>query len=170
MLFIDFVFAYLYPNKRKHKKKPSLILPNPVVYVNLMLPSADTLLLVDGTGVLYANKFSAGVDEDDAGKLSNFNENICLFRDGKKLAIETRPVPQQPDTLFICMWGVIRQTYDLQISLRNIPLMLPVNAWLVDNYLHTQTQVNLFSKTLYSFSPGNRSSSYVNRFIIVFDK
>ena len=95
------------PGQSKAQKKAIAYLSNPVVYINLMLPSADSLLLVDGTGALYANKFSASVDENDAGKLSNFNENICLFRDGKKLAIETRPIPKQTDTLFIRMWGII---------------------------------------------------------------
>ena len=95
----------------KSTKEVTAYLQNPVVYINLMLPSGDTLLLVDGTGALYGNKFSAGVDADDAGKLSNMNENICLFRNGQKLAIEARPIPKQTDTLFIRMWGMIMPKY-----------------------------------------------------------
>jgi hypothetical protein len=152
------------------QKKAVAHLGNPVVYINLMLPSADSLLLVDGTGCLYDNQFSAGVDYDDAGKLSNMNENICLLRDGEKLAIEARPVPKQNDTLFIHMWGVFRQTYNLQINIKSVLRLLPTHVWLVDNYLHTQTPVSLFGKTLYPFTPAADTGSYINRFMLVFNR
>ena len=124
--------------------------------------------MVDGTGALYANRFSANVDEDDAGKLPNFNENICFFRDGHNLAIEARPIPKSTDTLFIRMWSLYQHTYTLQINLRAIALLLPIHAWLVDNYLHTQVPVNLLGKTKYSFSSSVDANSYLNRFMIVF--
>jgi len=164
-----FIISAALPESLAAQKKAVAYLANPVVYVNLMLPSADSLLLVDGTGCLFANQFSANVDYDDAGKLSNMNENICLLRDGKKLAIEARPIPKQTDTLFIHMWGMYRQTYTLQINMRSIPLLLPVHVWLIDNYLHTQTPVSLFEKTLYSFKPSTDTGSYINRFMMVFN-
>jgi hypothetical protein len=68
------------------------------------------------------------------------------------------------------MWGMVMQNYDLQVTIKGIPLMLPVKAWLVDNYLHTQTPVNLFGKTLYNFTLAADTNSYLNRFTIVFDK
>src|SRR5690242_12139058 len=100
-LLLCMLLVCVFVPQSKAQKETTAYLLNPVVYVNLMLPSADSLLLVDGTGVLYSNEYSAGVDEYDAGKLSNFNENICFFRDGQKLAIEARPVPKQADSLFI---------------------------------------------------------------------
>ena len=48
--------------------------------------------------------------------------------------------------------------------------MLPVQAWLIDNYLHTQTRINLFGKSLYSFTLAADTGSYLNRFMVVFDK
>jgi hypothetical protein len=171
LLFVClFVISAAFPKNAGAQKRAVARLGNPVVYVNLMLPSADSLLLVDGTGCLYANQFSAGVDYDDAGKLSNMNENICLLRDGEKLAIEARPIPKQSDTLFIHMWGVLRQTYTLQINIKSVFLLLPVHVWLVDNYLHTQTPVSLFGKTLYSFASTTDTGSYINRFMIVFNR
>ena len=167
LLCMLFFVGILKPEQTGAQKKAIAYLANPVVYVNLMLPSADSLLLVDGTGALYANRFSAGVDEDDAGKLPNFNENICLFRDGHNLAIEARPIPTGTDTLFIRMWSVYQHTYTLQINLRAIALLLPVHAWLVDNYLHTQVPLNLLGKTKYAFNPSADASSYLNRFMIV---
>ena len=168
LLFVLFICVFV-PQSKAQKEATAYLL-NPVVYVNLMLPWADTLLLVDGTGVLYSNKYSADVDEFDAGKLSNFNENICLFRDGQKLAIEARPIPKQADTLFIHMWGVRQQIYDLQINLRNPLPLLQLQGWLIDNYLHTQTQINLLNKTHYRFTAEVDTNSYINRFMIVFER
>lgn len=168
LVIIAWVFM---PKNASAQKKALVYLGNPVAYINLMLPSADSLLLVDGTGALYSNRFSAAVDGNDAGKLPNFNENICLFRDGQKLAIETRPIPKQQDTLFVRMWGMYNQTYSLQIYFRSIFAMFPVHALLIDNYLHTQKQIDLFGKTLYSFTPDVAdTNSYINRFQIVFSR
>ena len=168
LLFILLICVFV-PQSKAQKETTAYLL-NPVVYVNLMLPWADSLLLVDGTGALYSNKYSADVDEYDAGKLSNFNENICLFRNGQKLAIEARPLPKQTDTLFIHMWGVRQQVYDLQINIRNPSALLPIQGWLVDNYLHTQTQVSLLNKTHYRFVAETDTNSYLNRFMIVFER
>lgn len=140
---------------------------DPVVYIDLMLPSADSMLLVDGTAAMYDNRFSADVDQYDADKLPNFLENICLLRDGKNLAIEARPLPKQNDTLFIKMWQLRKPVYNLQITIKGIPALLGKDAWLIDNYLHTQVPVDFFNKTLYSFSPNTDANSYVNRFMIV---
>ncbi len=140
----------------------------PVVYINLMLPSGDSTLLVDGTAAMYDNKFSRAVDQYDADKLNNFIENICLLRDGDNLAIEARPLPKQNDTLFINMWGLRRPVYDLQITIEGIPSLLASKAWLIDNYKHTQTPVNFFGKTFYSFMPTTDTNSYKGRFMLVF--
>lgn len=147
------------------------VFKGPIVFINLMYPSADSLLLVDGTAAMYANNFSNSVDEYDAGKLSNFNENICLMRDGQKLAIEARKIPVLfNDTLFINMWGMKKQAYALQIVPKNLSLMPVSGAWLHDKYLNKETPLNLFDKTVYGFTSTADTNSYKNRFFIVFDK
>ena len=74
--FVVFIILVTVPTQSQAQKKAVAYLNSPVVYINLMLPSADSLLLVDGTGAIYSNQYSASVDGYDAGKLSNFNENI----------------------------------------------------------------------------------------------
>lgn len=168
-LYLAAAVCILSPNNVSAQKKAVVYLGNPVAYINLMLPSADSLLLVDGTGALFCNKYSAAVDGHDAGKLSNFNENICLMRDGYKLAIELRPLPQQRDTLFLHMWGLRNQTYALQVNFKSIFAMFPVHAMLIDNYLHTETPADLFGNTVYSFAPNVAdTNTYLNRFQLVF--
>lgn len=169
LLLIFFLSTIINTTKAQTLNKIALT-QEPVIYINLMLPSADSMLLVDGTGAIYGFKFSNLVDEYDAGKLSNFNENISLMRNGQKLAIEARHVPLKTDTLFIHMWGMRHQAYNLQVMLKNITLLLPAKGWLVDSYLHTQTSVNLYDKTLYSFTPNSDTGSYMNRFMLVFNR
>lgn len=143
--------------------------PDPRVYINLMLPSADSLLLVDGTAALFANRFSAGVDEDDANKLPNFNESIALLRNEKRLAIETRPKPQPQDTLFFRMAYLKYQPYTLLIMPQYLNAER-VQAWLIDKYLNTETPVNASDSTLYNFSATTDTVTYMRRFMIVYKK
>lgn len=143
----------------------------PVVFINLMLPSSDTLLLVDGTAAMYASYFSDGVDEYDAGKLPNFNENICLVRDGQKLAVEARKIPiMLNDTLFVNMWGMQKQDYILQIAPQNLSAMLASAAWLRDNYSNKEIPLHLSNKTIYRFTTDANVNSYQNRFSVIFNR
>ena len=142
---------------------------NQTVFINLMKPSADSLLLIDGTAAMYSNEYSDNVDQYDAAKLPNIYENICLSRDGENLAVEARSIPKQNDTLFINLWGLKQTTYDLQIKPQGMPATASI-GWLIDNYLHTKTSINFFSKTLYSFLVSKDSDSYQHRFMIFYIK
>lgn len=138
--------------------------PFAVVYANLMQPG-DSILL-DGVATGFDNKFSADVDATDAGKRWNIAEDIALLRGTENLAIEFRPIPTQADTLFFRLY-VDQHPYALKIFTCN-PANLPAQAWFVDRYLKTQTEINLADTTLYSFTPNTDTNSYRNRFILVF--
>ncbi|MEP6682654.1 MAG: T9SS type A sorting domain-containing protein, partial [Parafilimonas sp.] len=141
----------------------------PAIYTNLMVPVGDSLYLADGVGTGFGNQFSAKVDEEDANKLWNFDENISLYRDTKYLSIELRPMPVLTDTLFFRLY-LRQKPYTLQLftqNFENLPLM---RAWLVDKYLNTKTEINLHDTTLYNFTPNLDTLSYRNRFMLVFNR
>lgn len=149
---------------------------HPVIYTNLIVSSGDSLILVDGVGTAFGKNFSAAVDDIDAQKLWNIDEeNIALIRDDKRLAIEFRPVPTLTDTLFFKLF-LRQQPYALKIFSENLPANLPAQGWLVDKYLNTKTAVNLYDTTLYNFTPvadahGDLdTNSYRNRFMLVFNR
>lgn len=149
--------------------KPARVM-YPHVYINLLLPSADSLLLIDGTGALFAPKFSNLIDENDAIKFPNFNESIAMLRFDRRMAIETRPYPTFNDTLFIKMTYLrAQQPYALSILPVNIPPNA-VRAWLIDKYLNVRAPVKLSDTTLYNFTPGTDTASFMRRFIIVYNK
>jgi hypothetical protein len=139
----------------------------PVTYVNLTVPQGQNHIIVDGVATAFGNKFSAGVDVDDAAKQWNFDENIAEVRDGKTLSIEFRPLPKLMDTLFYRMY-LRQEPYSLQVFFDNFAAV-PVRAWLVDKYLNTKTEVNLHDTTYYDFTPNPDTNSYRNRFMIVFN-
>lgn len=141
----------------------------PHVYVNLLTPSQDSLLLIDGVGAIFDNKFSTLIDDDDAVKAPNYNENIALIRFNRKMAVEARPLPVLTDTLFFKITNVYAdQPYVLS--------MLPENessenlqAYLIDKYLSKQTPLPASDTTLYSFTPTSDTATYMRRFMIVYN-
>ena len=138
----------------------------PAIFVNLLAPSEDKFVLVDGVGAGFGKRFSASVDKDDAAKLWNFNENMALIRNGKALAIEFRPLPDSTDTLFLRLY-LKQQPYVLQLFSANLPANIPGRVWLVDSILNLQTEVNIRDTVLYSFTPNSDTNSYRNRFMLV---
>jgi len=139
----------------------------PVIYTNLMIPkSAGSLSLTDGVAAAFDNIFSSSVDEDDAQKRWNIDENLALVRDTNTLAIEFRPKPVLTDTLFYRLY-LRQQPYTLQIFAKNFAFMPFMHAWLVDKYLNTKMEINLNDTTLFSFTPNPDTNSYRNRFMLV---
>ncbi len=138
---------------------------NTTVYANLMLQ--DSVTLLDGVATVFNNTFSSNIDANDATKLWNFNENIALVRNDTTLAIEFRQIPRLTDTLFYRLY-LAQQPYSLKIFFA-LPDYLPLRAWLADNYLHTQTEINLSDTTFYNFTPNPDTNSYRNRFMLIFD-
>lgn len=138
----------------------------PVLYACLM-SHENELTLVDAVGAGFGDRFSPNVDSNDAKKLWNVDENIALMRDGKFLSIEFRPRPKLSDTLFLRLYPKM-QPYVLQLFSEGFPLKnVPIRAWLLDKYLDSQTEVNLYDTTFYSFTPDTDTNSYRNRFQIV---
>jgi hypothetical protein len=140
---------------------------HPAIYTNLMQQSGNNLSLLDGVAAGFGN-YSASVDDKDAQKQWNIDENMALVRNEARLAIELRSLPVLSDTLFFKLF--LRQhPYTLQIFSRDLPANT-LQGWLVDKYLNTKTAVNLYDTTLYSFTPNTDTNSYRNRFMLVYKR
>ena len=146
--------------------KATTLQKHPAIFTNLVLPTGE---LLDGVGAAFGKQYAAKVDKDDATKLWNIDENIALVRDEATLAIEARPVPSNADTLFFRLY-LRQQPYALKLFSQDLPENLPAKAWLVDKYLNTQTEVNLYDTTVYNFTPNTDTNSYRNRFMLVFNR
>jgi len=122
----------------------------------------------DGANVLFNSSFSNAVNDDDAGKFTNIDENIAVQRGSKLMSIERRNVPANPnDTVFLKTWQFTQNSYTLRVASNNFDASM--NAYLQDSYLNSETQLNLSGTTDVTFSTtAVAASTAANRFKIVF--
>lgn len=124
--------------------------------------------LADETDAWYGNNYSAAVNEEDAREINNWDENIAILREGKKLAIEQRPVIVLRDTLPLFMSNMKQQPYEFEFrpqAFTNTTLA----AELIDNFLGRRTPLSVINPTVVSFNvTADAASAASNRFMVVF--
>lgn len=137
--------------------------------INLMVNNADnTTAIADGVLSSYNTDFSDAVDEMDAVKMTNFNENIGMVRNGQVLTVERRSAISASDTIFLKLWNTAQTGYHLQFDPSNFSSSA-IAAWLVDNYRHTSTPVSMSSISDVAFSvTADAASAAADRFMVVF--
>lgn len=161
----------------ENSKSNGLTVVNPVVSLqndeqiitNLVIVNPGNIeSLADGLRVRFDDSYSASLD-DDIEKMGNFGENISSYRFGKKLIVEQRPMIINKDTIYLRLSNTDIKNYRLQINTQNF-IQNNVNAWLQDNFLHTNTALLLDgSINSIDFSiTGDTASANPGRFRIVF--
>ena len=126
--------------------------------------------LSDGLLTTYNDENSNAVDRNDAKKMYNVAENICIGREGKDLAIERRKTISNYDTTFLKLYNLKKQIYQLQITAEGFD-SISLHAIIKDNYLGSvkDTALNMGGITNINFTVNSDTASYaVNRFSIVF--
>jgi hypothetical protein len=147
-------------------KQPQQHFP-PALFVNLLDTSKQ---LMDGVAVSFGNKLSTHPDAVNAPKRWNEEiENIAIVKHDTTLSIDFRPVPKESDSVKLRLY-LRQQPYILQVFTKGVKADLPAEAWLVDKYLGTRTQLDLYHTNLYSFTPNRDTNSSRNRFMVVFNR
>jgi len=148
--------------------RPEPAYQNELLRANLYeLNDDSSVTRVDGVVTAYDKSFSNDVTTADAAKITNINENISILRSGKSLAIEMRRTIAMNDTTFFKIGRLTKRNYRLEF-ISNIEHP-GLTALLIDNYLHTQTALNLTNATLLDFSVNADSASAASdRFKIIF--
>jgi|GEM_PF-978700 len=122
----------------------------------------------DGVTTVYDNSYSAALDDDDATEINNWDENIAIQRAGSHLAIESRPVIQQKDTLPLFMNNMRQMDYELQFAPSNFS-NTTLKAELIDNFLANRTLLSVTDTVVVPFSvTADPASSASDRFMVVF--
>jgi hypothetical protein len=128
-------------------------------------------ILADGALSRFDASYTADLDGDDAGDISNFDENISFERSGTPLSIESLPLANDNDTLFLRISNMQQQAYEWQFDASDFDPGMPTRAFLVDKYLGTEFPVELEGPTVIIFAvSANPASADPNRFVIVFQK
>ena len=131
-----------------------------------------SISLLDGVLINFDKKFNNAVNKDDAKKIFNLSENICLIRDNIDLAIERRRNIEALDTSFLSLYGLKRKSYQLLIKTESLNDP-ELTALVKDNYLVAKNNipVNMDGSTTINFSVNQDTASFAtNRFSIVFQK
>ena len=143
--------------------------PGQQLRTNLYGVNTDgTTYIADGVLINYSDGYDNAVDDLDALKSLNSNENLSIKTSGNLLVVERRHSIDQQDTVFLNLTGERAQSYQFDIVADKLdePGM---TGYLEDMYLKTKTKLNLNGNTLVNFTIVNLPGSYApNRFRIVF--
>ncbi len=121
----------------------------------------------DGATVLFNNNYINTVNDDDAGKFINQDENIAVQRGNSLMSIERRYTPAPTDTVQLKTWQLTQNNYTFRIAANNFDGT--VNAYLQDNYLNRETLLNLTGTTDVNFTTtSTAATTATDRFRIVF--
>lgn len=153
--------------------RPMGIIKNGSVRVNLFNVTSDSsAYLSDGILTTYSDENTNRVDNNDALKMYNSAESMCIAREGKNIAIERRQTITGNDTSFLNIYKLKKQLYKFRIIAEGLnPVGL--HAFLKDNYLGSlkNVPININGITEIFFNVNSDSSSFaINRFSILFNQ
>ncbi len=142
-------------------------------YVNLNLDNgASDLKLSDGVVATFDANGNNNIDVEDAKKIDNFNENISLVRNSKRLTLEARNLISSnsgnKDTLYFQMSNLTPRNYAFQF--KGVQMQNGLTAKLQDLYLGKETVISTTGDiTTVNFAvTADASSGAADRFRVVF--
>lgn len=124
---------------------------------------------IDGTVAVFGSSFDNGIGLGDVEKLYGAGEHLGLSRNNKTLAIEAlAPVVPEDELLLQTIQFQAGKSYTFKISASNFSE--GTNAYLIDNYLNTQTEINLSQDNFIAFTTTSDANSFgASRFRVVFN-
>jgi hypothetical protein len=126
-------------------------------------------ITADNAIAVYDNSFTTGIGPEDSYKLENPDDNIAIVRNNTLLGVEGRPVISGNDTIALRLYSLQTDTaYTISIAAENFILPAGYAAYLEDRYTNTSTLLNLNGVTSKQFTKQADSSTFFNRFSIVF--
>uniref|UniRef100_UPI0040497EF3 T9SS type A sorting domain-containing protein n=1 Tax=Flavobacterium sp. TaxID=239 RepID=UPI0040497EF3 len=144
------------------------VITNP--FINVMLhknvENGDNLPL-DGTRIDFYLDGNNEVNIFDAKKSNNPDENIAVKNNNVRLSMEARAYPESNEQIQLYIGNYKSSEYVMTLHTENFE---GTNAYLLDNYLNTTTQLVANEDTTYSFSVNAAESASTNedRFKILF--
>ena len=146
-------------------------LPKPQLQVNLFGFNADnSTYMADGLLINYDDGYSNNVDDMDAIKIGNTSENLSTKTNNTLLVVERKHTISISDTIFLNLTGVSAHNYRLEFTASQL-YQPGLTGFIIDNYLHATTPLNIEGITDIDFAVTNVAASKAsNRFMIVFSQ
>ena len=123
--------------------------------------------LADGVLLKFSSNASNMIEADDATKLGNLDETLSVVNNNHYLSIESRALPQAGEEVPFYLNQYRHQAYVFRIHLNEVS---GVTAYLVDDYLGTQTEMINNQENVYSFNVDEAQPGSIDpeRFSIAF--
>lgn len=123
----------------------------------------------DGLAIRFKPGGNNAIDDNDAPKLMNTDENLCVFQDGKLIQIEERDLPQNEDEIqfYLDNKNFSNYVFDIDVDCGDDELKL----FFVDQY--TQDEIELENgnqQVIVDIDPSITASNATNRFKLVFEE
>jgi hypothetical protein len=138
-------------------------------YLNVMLHSVSNAEIkpLDGTRIDFFTEGSNEINAFDAAKSGNPGENLAFKKNNVLLSMETRALPENNEQLLLYVGNYKSNSYQLTFQVKNFE---GTQAYLMDNYLNTITQIVPNENTIYQYTISNTEigSNNDDRFKIVF--
>jgi len=123
---------------------------------------------IDGTVAIFGSNFSNEIGLGDVEKMLSSGEHLALERNNKTLAIEALGEANSDSDLFIkTIQFQGNKTFTFKITATNFSEN--TEALLIDNYLNSETEINLSQDNFIDFATTSEANSFSSdRFKIVF--
>jgi hypothetical protein len=121
--------------------------------------------LADGVAAIFSDKYSTGLDANDAQDISNWDENIAWSVSNKHLSIQSLPLPKGSGILPLYISHLKERSYQFEIASN---LSYPGTIELADNYTSTRTLIGPELTTASFPVTADAASKASDRFSIVF--
>lgn len=134
------------------------------LYENSALSQSESA--ADGFVVLFDESYSNDIDEMDAVKITNQDENIGALNSGKVLSFESRNLPTVSDVIPLSHNQYRNTNYTYKVKVNGID---NVNAYLFDKYTNSRTLLENGAETSIAFTVNaSDASAATDRFDVVF--
>ena len=132
-----------------------------------LLYDNDSTWIADGNIAQFNDKFSAGIDYQDAFKFNNILETFSILDNNVLLAADRRPWLVANDTIFFKLTKMRERKY--QFKFEPLYLSSALVPWLMDSYTNRPVQLSATNNTSVNFEANSNAASRVaNRFYVVF--
>ncbi|MFL5740171.1 MAG: T9SS type A sorting domain-containing protein [Flavisolibacter sp.] len=125
--------------------------------------------VLDEVFTSYSSSFSAKLDQMDAEKLPNIEENLAIAAQDKMLMVERRNMMAEGEVMKLQFWNSKEKEYVLEFTPDNMQNAIP--AWLEDKFLGSFTELALDGVTRVSVKISHDAASQnPDRFRVIFSR
>lgn len=137
--------------------------------INLQTLSDGGKNILDEVFASYGRDFSNGIDEMDALKMPNVQENLSIIRNGSSLMVERRGLfSELGDTLHLDLSNTVQRGYVIEFN--PVDLKDVIRVTLEDKYLQTSTPISTSEITQVYFNiSADAASATSDRFRVILE-